>query len=69
MRHSGWAAAALIATALAAAACGPGGSGVGGGLRCPDREQQQRHAGFDHADPAAEGHPHQRRRRAAAAGA
>ena len=37
MRHSGWAAAALIATALAVTACGPRG---GRCLRCPDREQQ-----------------------------
>ena len=35
MRHSGWAAAALIATALAVTACGPAGSGAGGAYGVP----------------------------------
>jgi predicted lipoprotein with Yx(FWY)xxD motif len=35
MRHSGWAAAALIGTALAVTACGPGGSGAGGAYGAP----------------------------------
>jgi predicted lipoprotein with Yx(FWY)xxD motif len=35
MRHSGWAAVALIGTALAVTACGPGGSGAGGAYGVP----------------------------------